>query len=397
MKKDVKKDYEILIDQKDEKINVLVMGASGCGKSTLINAILQENLAQTGIGKSITKDLKVYENTELPFRLIDTVGFEFGFFKQQMIKRKIDQWGKDAVKSKKSDKLIHAIWFCVDGTVKRVSTEVLDYIRNVSKSWKDVPILIVFTKSYSSAEIEENEQMMRDVLDSYKRRDALNVQGIVSVVAKSYQVNDQMTIPPMGLDTLIEKTNHIMPEAVKIAKGGIKDLDIKIKRNMTNSVIFASTTAATVVGAVPIPFPDATILVPIQIAMLQSVSKTYKMDNEKLSNEIIDTIIKVGGTTMVAKTLLNTIKAIPGIGIGAAALNAIVAGVITFATGKVSAIVFERVYKGDIDFNTIDWDSEIGKLFKDTLPDIIRLLAEYAQNNKNFNIKDLAKILFKMK
>ena len=42
------KDYEKIIDQQDEKINVLLMGVSGCGKSTLINAILGEEAAKTG-------------------------------------------------------------------------------------------------------------------------------------------------------------------------------------------------------------------------------------------------------------------------------------------------------------------------------------------------------------
>ena len=58
------------------KGNVLVIGNSGVGKSTLINAVLGEDRAVTGYGtEGTTKELAIYENRELPFRVIDSVGF----------------------------------------------------------------------------------------------------------------------------------------------------------------------------------------------------------------------------------------------------------------------------------------------------------------------------------
>ena len=46
--------YQKIIDLNDEKINVLILGTSGSGKSTLINALLEEDLAKTGIGFAVT-------------------------------------------------------------------------------------------------------------------------------------------------------------------------------------------------------------------------------------------------------------------------------------------------------------------------------------------------------
>ena len=65
-----------------EKGNVLVIGNSGVGKSTLINAVLGEEKAKVGWGTDGTTDnLNIYENEALPFRIIDTVGFEPSFIK----------------------------------------------------------------------------------------------------------------------------------------------------------------------------------------------------------------------------------------------------------------------------------------------------------------------------
>ena len=54
----------------------LFFGNSDVGKSTLINAVMGEDIAPIGNGKRGTKELRIYENEQAPFRIIDTVGFE---------------------------------------------------------------------------------------------------------------------------------------------------------------------------------------------------------------------------------------------------------------------------------------------------------------------------------
>lgn len=67
-----------------QKGNVLVIGNSGVGKSTLINAVLGEDRAEISWGtKGTTRELKLYETKDIPFKIIDSVGFEPSFFKEQ--------------------------------------------------------------------------------------------------------------------------------------------------------------------------------------------------------------------------------------------------------------------------------------------------------------------------
>lgn len=54
------------------------------GKSTLINAVLGKAVAKTGYGITGTTDvLEIYESEKVPFRVIDAIGFEPTFFKEQ--------------------------------------------------------------------------------------------------------------------------------------------------------------------------------------------------------------------------------------------------------------------------------------------------------------------------
>lgn len=389
--------YEQIIAMDDDKINVLILGTSGCGKSTLINSILEVNEAPTGVGEAVTKEIAIYQNDELPFRMIDSVGYEYGLFKQTRIKRDIAKFCKEGVKSSDIEKLIHMIWFCIDGTTKRIDQEVLGYIKSVTNDWKNVPVIVVFTKSYSKMEIDENISMANAAMEKYNtnhKKKPLNVKDIIPVVAKEYQINETITVSPMGLDDLVSKTIKLAPEAKTISESAIKEIDLKIKNTMANALIGGATTGATAVGAIPLPMPDATILVPIQSVMLTGISKIYGIQDKETSNEIIDTILKVGVTTMVGKSLLNALKAIPGINVAAAVLNAAVAGSITLAAGEICNILFQKVYNNEIELRTVNWNKEITKMFNDYLPNIIEALKKLdSDNDGKIDIKDIGEAL----
>ena len=81
-----------------EKGNVLAIGNLGVGKSTLINAVIGDDSDVKSWGKiGSASELAIYENEELNFRIIETVGYDPSFLKEQQAINSVKSWlkGKD--------------------------------------------------------------------------------------------------------------------------------------------------------------------------------------------------------------------------------------------------------------------------------------------------------------
>ena len=166
-----------------EKGNVLVIGNSGVGKSTLINAVLGEDVAVTGWGtEGTTSELKIHENENIPFRLIDTVGFEATFLKDQQAINSVKKWSKNCAKEGKEDHQINLIWFCVDGTRRKLFSRDLQVFLRATSMWKTVPIIVTITKSYSVKERAENIEMVKLAFTKQKNASRMP-REIIPVVA----------------------------------------------------------------------------------------------------------------------------------------------------------------------------------------------------------------------
>lgn len=340
----------------NERANVLVMGNSGSGKSTLINAVFNFEQADVGVGEPVTKKMMLYETEEMNFRAIDTKGIEYGLLAQIETKNEIKKWTKESVKKLNKNNYIHMIWYCVDATSKRFTKMDLDFMKNVAKMWGNIPIIIVLTKSYSETEKMENIQMIRDSIKDYKVKDKLNIIDIVPVVALQFPVTDETIIAPIGVDELIKKTNDALPEAFKINNEAVQDLSLRIKRVNATTLVVTATTGALVVGAVTIPIADSAVLVPMQSGLIFGILKIYGATKEEDSlKKLRDAILSTGAVSMAARTIVSSLKAIPGINIAGAVINAVVAGIITAVLGEITITVMENIAKGEIDIDDIDW------------------------------------------
>ena len=345
-----------------KKGNVLVIGNSGVGKSTLINAVLGEDAekkAVTGRGiKGTTTELEIYENNGISFRLIDTIGFEPGIIKEFKAVNAVRKWSSESTKEGKEDNRINVIWFCVDGTSAKLFPKTIDSLMSATSLWKNVPIIVVITKSYSEPDREENKEMIREAFAARKKFvDRLN--DIIPVVAEPYTIREGIYAPPEGITELIELTNNLLPEGFKAAEQDVMNYNLIRKRALSQTVVSVATLAGITVGGVTLPFADAMILTPTETLEIESIAKIWGIKKNEQSKALLDTMIEVGTVGAAGKLIAGGLKAIPGINVGAAVVNAFIAGSIVFALGEGSSYVFEQIYTGKKSLSDIEWVKQI--------------------------------------
>ncbi|MGX8795661.1 YcjF family protein [Fusibacter sp. JL298sf-3] len=342
-----------------QKGNVLVIGNSGVGKSTLINAVLGEESAETGWGtEGTTRALAIYENSKVPFRAIDTVGFEPSFTKALRAVNAVRKWSKNSAVEDDQMRTINVIWFCVDGTSSKLFAKTLKDLSRATALWPSVPVIVVITKSYSMPERAQSIQMVKDAFAKQKRF-LKRLRNVIPVVASAYVLNAHAYAAPEGIAELIDATNALMPEGIRAGEKDIAAFKLSRKRALAHGITGISTTAAAVVAAVPIPFADALILAPIELALVNALAQLYDVGKDETSKRFLNSIVEVGTVGVAAKTAISALKAIPGVNLGASVLNAIIAGSIVAALGEGSIYAFEQVYLGKKSVSDTQWVKKV--------------------------------------
>ncbi|MBP0969440.1 MAG: 50S ribosome-binding GTPase [Oscillospiraceae bacterium] len=338
-----------------EKGNVLVIGNSGVGKSTLINSVLGEDCAVTGYGiTGTTRELSIYENDRIPFRIIDTVGFEPSYRKAAKAVRSVRKWSRDSAKDGKEDTRISVIWCCVEGTSRKLFPDTIKVMAKAVSMWPSVPVIAVITKSYSVPERRENIMMVHDAFLTHKRLSG-SLKRIIPVVAMTYRLNDDAYAPPEGVTELIDATNDLLPEGIRSSERDIFKYKLDRKRVFAHGSVALATAGAAVVGAVPVPFPDAAILTPLEVAEINTISRIYGIARDDSLVRFVDSIVEAGTVSMTARAAVAALKSIPGISAAASVVNAFIAGSIVAAIGESSVRAFEQVYSGGRSVYDLEW------------------------------------------
>ncbi|MBP3841303.1 MAG: 50S ribosome-binding GTPase [Bacilli bacterium] len=352
----------------ENKMNILVLGISGAGKSTLIRAISGQEVI-TGAGEPNTKKIEVFESKTWPIRCIDTKGFEYSFIEQLKTINQVKKYSK-----KNNNEGIDAVWYCIEGTSRRTFEHNIKLMNSTIKKWKNIPVFVVITKSYSETDIEKNIETINESFSKYKK---INLKEIIPVVAEEYNINEETTVAPMGIDELCLKTLECFDEAKIINKENRDRMVIEQRRFTANGTTAVAAASAVVIGAVPIPFADSVILVPLEVGLTKRIFKIYKIDyNNKLIMEIV-------GSTIITSVAKGIISAIP---IAGPVVNAVVAGAIVFALGEGVIGASELIINGKLDTKKVDEVSKfVGEKVKNN--PIIGELSEYFEKNKD-NIKD---------
>lgn len=213
------------------KGNVLAIGNLDSGKTTLINAVLGDDVNVSYWDKMGTPgELAIYDSETVPFRIIETVGFEPSLLKEQKTINSIKKWIK---KSKKNDSIendISVIWFVIDATESKLIPERIKELVKVTSHWKSVPVVVVLTKSYSEFDREANVESAY-IAYAKQKKYFENLRKILPVVASTYMLNENAFAPPEGIEELIDLTNELMPEGLQIAENNLSKFKLNQKKS----------------------------------------------------------------------------------------------------------------------------------------------------------------------
>ena len=359
----IQKEYKEL-----KTLNVMILGKTGVGKSTLINNMFNQKMAETGIGKPVTKKIRKIEKPNFPLAIYDTPGLELGGENalESLLEEVVGEIDK-GIKSGDISKAIHCIWYCISTPSHRFEEAEVKFLQKFlgRTSEYDVPVIVVLTQSYSK---RDAQRLMKEI-----EKENLPIASIVPVLAEDYNIDEEYTAKAYGLDRLSEIMNSVIPEAVQKTFIAVQKASIDLKKGKAQAVVATSAVAAAATGAVPIPFSDAAVLVPEQIAMLGGITAVFGLPIEKGTiAAIVSATIGTAGTTVLGKTIVaNLVKLIPGVGsVVGGVISGATAAALTAALGEAYIIIMIMISKGELsvsDLSTEKGKKEITEIFTNQL------------------------------
>ena len=316
--------------------NLAVFGKTGVGKSTLVNAIFGRDVAQTGMGRSVTRGLVYYRHDDEFLGLYDSEGFETGTAGDAIVAGLRAVVGEN--RGRVSDQQIHAAWYLVRWADRRFERAQGQFVRELSAL--GLPVILVMTQvpSRDGRPHPEAVEFARYIesLDLPLRPHGRVV--LTNALADSFTGS-----PAFGLQELLDDTYLVVPEAAEAALTAAQVLDVGRKKKAVAAIINQAVVVAAGVGATPIPFADAALLVPNQVTMIARITAAYGLPPSR-SRTLATTgsLLLTGGATMAGRyAVTSLLKLVPGGAVAGSAISATVAGTLTKAVGQAWARVCE--------------------------------------------------------
>ena len=322
--------------RKRGRVNILIAGRSGVGKSTLINAVFQGKMAETGQGRPVTTSAREITKPDMPVSLIDTRGLELDRFKETL--RELEQLVVDRNGDPDPTRHIHLAWLCIAEGSRRVEEGESQLARMLAAR---LPVVVVITK-------RQNDDGFRAEV----QRLIPEAKQVVRVRALAEQDEEGNRFLPKGLEELIDVSMDLVPEGHKSAFAAAQRVSLKHKQARARGVVVGVVTAAGLAGAVPIPFADAALLIPIQVGMLAGVTAVFGLS---VSTSFITTLVSSASGTLAATVagravVAGLLKFMPGGGtLAGGVIAAGTASLITGLLGEAYIATLSRFFVEDPD------------------------------------------------
>lgn len=334
--------------------NVLIAGRSGVGKSTLINSIFHGRMADTGQGRPVTKTTRLFTKKGVPLGIWDTRGLEMEDFEETL--DELTRLVQRRVADPDPGRHIHVAWLCVLEDGRRVEDAERNLYRMLARH---VPVLGVITKARND---DGFRAQVQDLLPEAR--------NVVRVRAIPETLDDETTLDRMGLEDLVEATMELLPEGTRGALTAAQGVSMRHKKAQARLAVFSSASVAAAAGAIPIPFADAAVLVPIQVGMLARVSVLYGFDvTQSYLKGLVTAAIGSTAATAGGKAIVgNLLKLIPGGG-------TVLGGVISATTAATLATALGEIYIATL-------DAAFAKTAQGSMPEPNKVAKEFGRRAK---------------
>ncbi len=308
--------------------NLAVFGKTGVGKSTLVNAVFGSEVAETGMGRPVTRGLVYHRHPGGLLGLYDSEGFETGTSGDEILEALRARVAES--RSLPVDQQIHAAWYLVRWSDRRFEERQGDFVRALSEL--GLPVILVVTQVPSRDGVPHPEAVE---FARYIESLGLPLRPAGAVLLTNALADPFTSSPVLGLQELLDATYLVVPEVATAALTAVQILDWERKRQAAKTIITQSVALAAGVGATPIPFSDAALLVPTQVTMIARITAAYGLPADRSrALAAAGAVVLTGGATMAGRYIAtNLLKFIPGGQVATSAISATVAGSLTRAVG----------------------------------------------------------------
>ncbi|HBN83975.1 MAG TPA: GTPase, partial [Clostridiales bacterium] len=174
------------------------------------------------------------------------------------------------------------------------------------------------------------------------------------------EIDDDYIVKAHGLDKLIQVMGAVLDKELLSTLYNVQKASIAAKVKHAQGIVTATVAAGFTEGFTPVPFADAALLIPTQVAMIASITAVFGLQiNRGIITAFIYSALGTSGATVTGRAVVsNLLKLIPGAGqIVGGLISGSTAAVITKALGNAYIKLMEGICKGELKESDLNSES----------------------------------------